>query len=238
MKIDFHVHTSESSCSNMTLYDAVETAVSKGLDGIAICNHNKPFYVTDIPSDLEERLNVTVNPTSVCDNAFYIISGVEESNVHGHFLKLFIDDDNSAVKVLAHPFEQVLEYKARSLELANLRCDFDIVEAHSGRANYKNKRACDMALEFCREYSITQCAGSDAHFKNEIGNAWCEFSDDVIGLEEIREKLLKNDCTFYYSNSKRINVAKSQIIKNPGIKSLAFWCYCLIRDIGDKLCQR
>ena len=238
MKIDFHVHTSESSCSNMTLYDAVETAVKKRLDGIAICNHNKPFYATDIPSEIEERLNITVNPTSSCDNAFYIISGIEESNAHGHFLKLFIDDDNSTVKVLAHPFEQVFEYKARSLELSKLRFDYDIIEAHSGRANYKNQRACDMALEFCREFSIPMCAGSDAHFKNEIGNAWCEFSDDVIGLDSIRDKLIKNECVFHYTNSKRINVAKSQVIKKPSIKALAFWGYCLICDIGDKLCQR
>ncbi len=238
MKIDFHVHTNESSCSDMTIYDAVETAIKKGLNGIAICNHNKPFYLTDIPNDIEERFNVTVNPAMHCSNAFYIISGVEESNKDGHFLKLFIDDDNTTIKVLAHPFEQVFEFEPRSSELLKLRSDYDLVEAYSGRANYKNKKACDMALEFCQNYSVPKCAGSDAHFKNEIGNAWCEFQDDVVGIVSIRERLLENKCNFNYSNSERINIAKSQIIKKRCFKSLAFWCYCLICDIGDKLCQR
>jgi hypothetical protein len=225
----------------MSLYDAVDEALKVGLNGIAICNHEAPFYLSDIPSDLEEKYNITINPTNPCDNAFYIITGVEEKTDFGHMLKLFIKEkDNFSVNVIAHPFQRHFNYGSRSKELLTHIDKIHLVEGFSARANYKNKNACQMAQEFADNNKLSLCAGSDAHFKCEIGNAWVEFPDSIFGVEEIKSSLVNGNCSFFYKNSKKRLIAESQIHKNGfAIKSILFWFYCVFRDLGDLLlCQK
>ena len=115
---------------------------------------------------------------------------------------------------------------------------FSVIECGSGRANYKNKSACSMAKRFAIENAFPVCAGSDAHFIYEIGNAWTELPD-VVGLTRIKNALLHNKANVCYKNEKRTTVAKSQILKRgTTFKTLSFLLYCYIRDIGDKICQR
>lgn len=235
MKIDFHVHTNDSACSNLTLSKAIETAISKGISGIAVCNHNKRFDLDGISKELEERFNININPKFPCKSPFYIIPAIEKSSELGHLLEL---DFGEKLTVIAHPFEKTKKYLNRSNELRLRKSEFDIVECGSGRANYKNKSACDMAKKFAESIDYPVCAGSDAHFEHEIGNAWTELPD-TFGLSSIRQSILSNNTKIFYKNEKRVTIAKSQILKNGyTFKSFSFLVYCYIRDIGDKLCQR
>jgi len=248
MKIDFHVHTNISPCSDMSLKDAVRTAINNGLSGIAICNHNTVFLKSDIPYELEEEFNIKINPNDICENAFYIIPGIEISSNGNHFLGLFIENkvesiselkQSGALVVFAHPFEHSFDYQKRLNAIIIYITDIDLIETHSGRANYKNKTAVSQATTFSDSFGINKCAGSDAHFTHEIGNAWAEFDNSVFGLDEIKNALLNGDATFYQKNCKRIDIAKSQIVKHGyNFKTIAYYLYSFIRDLGDKLCQR
>ena len=252
MKIDFHVHTNISPCSNMSLKNAVETAINSGLSGIAVCNHNVSFLKSDIPYELEKELNIKINPVTLCENAFYIIPGIEISINGGHFLGLFIEKEveysdryidqlsnAGGIVVFAHPFEHSSNYSKRSDVMEYFLPDIDLIETRSSRASYKNKDAVSQALTFSKEYQVNECAGSDAHFVHEIGNAWVEFDDSVIGLDAIKDALLNGDVTCFCKNAKRVDIAKSQIIKHGYTpKTVLFYIYSLIRDIGDRLCQK
>ena len=227
----------------MTLDEAVGASLRAGISGFAVCNHNTPFYLESIPSHIEKKYNVKINPKTKCNNAFYIIPGIEIETEIGHQLKLFIDKESHAsneITVLAHPFEHSREYTSRAKLLSEKATDVNmLVEAYSGRANYKNKKACEMAKKFAHEHNFLLCAGSDAHFPFEIGNAWVEFNDDVYTLEDIKEALVGGKNTYYSKNCKRTIIAKSQIIKNGyKPKTVLFYFYSLIRDFGDLLCRR
>jgi len=236
MKIDFHVHTNASPCSDLTITKVIKKALLEDLSAIAICNHNKKFDLSEIPYELEEKLGIKINPKNHCKNAFYIFSGAEKSCELGHLLTVELGNDT--LTIIAHPFERHKNYIKRSQELNAVKSDFMAVECGSGRANYKNKSACDMAKRFAVEQSLPICAGSDAHFEYEIGNAWTEIPDSY-GVEGIKEAILNGKAKIYYKNEKRVTVAKSQIHKNGyTFKSLTFLIYCYIRDIGDKICQR
>ncbi len=239
MKIDFHVHTDISPCSKMTLYDAVDAALNKGISGIAICNHDKPFFQSNIPSDMEAKFNITINPNVYTDNAFYIISGIEISRPEGHFLKLFTEDKYGGITVCAHPFEHAKNYQKRVSSLLSLLDENCLIECYSGRANYKNKHACEMAITFAEEFNFKKCGGSDAHFTHEIGNAWTEIDDKIFGQDDIKRALLNGECNFFSKNTKRVTIAESQLIKRGlNFKTASFWCYSFIRDIGDNICQK
>ena len=260
MKIDLHVHTNVSPCSNISLSDAVKIAIKNNVKAIAVCNHNKPMFFEDVQElsyELNKELDIQINPEKRTDNEFYIIPGVEFSSEYGHIIGLFLqkcdfkdnDDIFSFIKNcngiigIAHPFQKTNDYKKRSSELLKISDKIDFVETHSSRANYKNKKANSMAKLFAKENNLYITAGSDAHFVCEIGNSFMEIPDNFDGINGIKHAILDGKNSFHSQNSKRTFIAESQIIKNKknnkvSIKTYLFYLYCLIRDLGDKICQK
>ena len=248
MKLDFHIHTDASPCSNMSLESAVKTSIKQGLQGFAVCNHNLPFTLSN-KDELEKKFNITINPTTPVESPFYIISGIELSVNKSHILGLFLTGadnisspeeilSNGGVIALAHPFQHSKNYEERLKELKFSLNFSPLVECASGRANYKNKRASDQARDFALAFNLKTCGGSDAHFPEEIGNAYIEMSD-VVGIDAIKNELLSGRVQLYSKNAKRRFIAKSQIIKHGcRPKTILFYIYSLVRDFGDIICQK
>ncbi len=240
MKLDLHVHTSKSPCSNLTLEKVTETALKKGISCVAICDHDIPFderEITDVKDKLEKKFSIVINPETRCDNEFYIIPGIELSTPSGHVLRLFTEDTGSPITVLVHPFE----HKSYSDEV--YQNHFDLVETASARANYKRKSANDDAERLARKMNVLFSAGSDAHFEDEIGNAYMEINENFQGLDELKKCILDAERTTFYKNSKKVFVAKSQLLKNRrlnrvSIKAYLFYIYCVFGDLRDKICQK
>src|SRR4030042_456596 len=70
MKIDLHVHTNYSICSNMSPQEAIKAAEEAGLDAIALANHDiKPKQFKG-------------------NNKIKVINGVEVTTKEGHLLVL------------------------------------------------------------------------------------------------------------------------------------------------------
>ncbi len=255
MKIDLHVHTNKSPCSDVTLEDAIRTAVNNDIRGIAVCDHDIPFSCENL-REIEEKLSININPANRCENEFYLIDGMEISTPLGHVLALFTGAEiiknhedpfdeikkSDGISVIAHPFQHSFDTEKRVTELEPFLKKADLIECASGRANYKNKNANRQAEETADNFNIGKSAGSDAHFVEEIGNAYLEITDDFIGIDGLKNAI-KNAGSRYYNNCKRITVAKSQLVKSRkerkvNLKSLLFYFYCLILDVGDKLCQK
>ncbi len=260
MKLDLHVHTDLSPCSNMSIKDAVKTAFEKDIKAIAICNHNKPLFLEDvkeIASEIKNELGIVINPDKRTENEFYIIPGVEFSTEHGHIIGLFLEKadinncsnifefikDCNGISGIAHPFQKTNDFQERTQELSAIVNKLNFVETHSSRANYKNKRANHLAKIFAQNNNIIEMAGSDAHFTFEIGNSYVEIADEFKGIEGIKNAILNEENIFYSTNSKRTFIAKSQIVKNKksgkkSFKTYLFYLYCFARDLGDKICQK
>jgi len=81
MKIDLHVHSDYSDDANDSVEELIKAAVKKGLNGIAIADHNnvkgglKGFGIAKEMKD------------------FVVIPGVEVSSAEGHILALNIRED-------------------------------------------------------------------------------------------------------------------------------------------------
>lgn len=255
MKADIHVHTSDSACSSMSLVDAVAAALSHDIRVIAVCNHDSTLQDTHFGS-IEKALSVRINPPARCENEFYIIPGIELSTKYGHILGLFVNKDIQIDKndplrsihnvgglaVLAHPFEQTTAFEKRELALSELLTKIDLIEAASARANYKNRDANNQALKLAEKYGIRTSAGSDAHFPKELGAAYMEIDDGFQSLDELKDRI-RNPLKLHCKNSKRTYIAKSQFVKNKKkkkfkCKTVLFYLYCLMRDMGDKLCRK
>jgi len=186
MRIDCHCHTIYSKHwfwgfdSLNTPLEVVKAAMKKGLNGLAITDHNK-VKGSLIARKISKRFK-----------NFIIITGSEIQTNSGDFLALGVKEDipkNLSIEetiekihdlggigVAPHPFGRYLLRKC--VENNGRRADA-IEVFNASLTNSQNSKALQLALKFSKPVT----AGSDAHSIREIGNAGIIFDDDPI--EEI-----------------------------------------------------
>ena len=177
LRLDLHVHTTYSSDGLCTLARAVEAARAKGLDGMAITDHNS------ISGHDEAK--------KISNDKFLIIPGLEVTSADGHIIGLGVESliprglpagetvrlikEQGGVAIAAHPFElgtkPSLVYKAK----------FDAIEGLNARAVLLGN---PLAQRFAAKNKLTMVAGSDAHRSDEVGLAYtlvdCEPKIDSV----------------------------------------------------------
>lgn len=228
IKADLHVHSENSFDGYMDIEDIVYYAKERGLDAVAICDHDKTFT----------RGGVIDGVT--------VINGVEFSTEYGHLLGLFINKkikradffgtvkrihDAGGIAVMAHPFQR----KRFIDRLDSIAPYLDGVEVVNSRADRKNARANEQAYEFAKKHSLLMFAGSDAHRPQEVGNSYLEIECDG----DIKQAILSGKRTAHGKSSKEIYVAQSQLVKlnkrkahnMSYLKWLAFSVKCILNDI-------
>jgi predicted metal-dependent phosphoesterase TrpH len=179
LKIDMHVHTCYSVDSVITLEQLVFCARRRGLNGVAITDH--------------DRLDSALKMASETD--LLIIPGIEISSSDGHIVGLNVAEpiprkldtretvnkihEAGGIAVASHPIS-LLKGSLRK----HVDSGFDAVEAVNSSAipfSYAVKQSMRMASRL-RKPCI---AGSDAHYGPEIGYAFTVLNaepnvDDVV----------------------------------------------------------
>jgi predicted metal-dependent phosphoesterase TrpH len=188
LKLDLHVHTHYSSDSIITPEELVFYAKKRGLDGVAITDH--------------DRLDGALKIARKSD--FFIIPGIEVSSLDGHIVGLNVarhvpsglgaDEtvdrihEAGGIAVAGHP---VAFFKG-SLE-KHVSSKFDAVEVVNASAfpfNYCVRHSRQLASNV----GVRSCvAGSDAHYGPEIGCAYT-FVDSELEINEVIEAIRKGTC--------------------------------------------
>ncbi len=166
MKIDLHVHTRYSSCSNLVIEAVLKQAKFVGLDGVAITDHNTMEGYRKIKKINKELL---------------IIPGIEVKAKSGDVIGLFVQEEipkglpieetadrikeQGGLVIVPHPFDTTRYGVGKDMDLIKP----DAVEIFNSRVMFQhhNKKA----VKYAKEHNIVGVAGSDAHFLEEIGNA-------------------------------------------------------------------
>lgn len=185
MKFDLHVHSEHSKDSNSSHDDILEAARKKGLDGVAICDHD------------------TVEGGLACEKRalelgfeLIVIPGVEVTCSKGHILVLgvsqniepFLSPDETirrarklgGIVIIPHPFKRS-SHGIGSFE----GLDIDAVEVFNSRClfNKTNRKAATEA----KRLGIPGIAGSDSHIPEMVGQAYTE----IDASENTREAVLE-----------------------------------------------
>jgi len=176
------VHTSHSIDGSCSVEEVVAAAKAKGLDGVAITDHNSIAGHPEV-----EKFS---------KGGFLVIPGVEVTSADGHIVGLgvskLIPRDLSAnetverireqggIAIAAHPFAL-----GRRPGLVR-KAKFDAIEVLNSRAFLLSN---PLARRFAEQNKIPMVAGSDAHHRDEIGLAYttvdCEPKIESI-LEHIK----------------------------------------------------
>lgn len=177
MKGDIHIHSKYSPDSASEPDQIIKTAKKKGLDFIAISDHNKFLqYKGEI----------------------MVLQAEEVSSVDGHVLALFIEGeilpgqsqeetvdsirDKNGIAICVHPFRKVNGIGQKFKDI------YDAIEVKNGRCMAK----CNSNGEkLARKINRPSTAGSDAHFYEEVGRAFMEL--DATDEESIRKAILSGN---------------------------------------------
>jgi hypothetical protein len=187
MRYDLHIHTRNSRCSNLNPLDILKIAKEKGLDGIAVTDHNS------IRGGMEAaELNK--------DRNFEVIVGSEIKTNKGEVLGYYLKEDiksrdffdviseihsQGGIAVVAHPFAFGIARKKLGFDLKEIKDMVDGIEGFNGRYFLKRKNA--MALAAAQEHNIAVTAGSDAHFGFEVGSCFTVFEGDLKTALKLRK---------------------------------------------------
>ena len=162
MKFDLHIHSKYSYDSLLRPDTIIKVAKKKGLDGVAITDHNT------IKGGVEtSKINK--------DDNFVVIVGSEIKTEYGDVIGLFLTEeirsrvfvdvaeeirDQGGLTVLAHPYRKGIVFPR------DLFGHVDLIEGFNARSP---KNLNQKAMELAKGCRIPVTAGSDAHLGFEIG---------------------------------------------------------------------
>ncbi len=190
LRIDLHVH---SCCSDgiPCPKEIVKAAVRKGLNGVAITDHNT------LKGGLKAKEYVSGEKLD-----FVVIVGEEIRTVEGDVLAYGIEKEiekglsltetlekiweQGGIAVAAHPFS-LIGRVGIGRKLFTVK--FDAVEVMNSRST---ARLNDKALAAAKKVGLPGIAGSDAHSILELGNAYTLFEADDASDEKTILHLIRN----------------------------------------------
>jgi len=183
MRFDLHIHSNYSSDSNLSVDDILKQAVRKGLDGIAICDHNTvDGSIRAIQRARELNLSLIVIPgmeISTSDGHL-IVLGIRENILPDLPLSetIMIARQKGAVVIAPHPFKKnSIGYAAK---------DADAIETFNSRCLFGEN---EMAKELALSLGKPEVGGSDSHLLAAIGLGFTELDahrSESSVLESIR----------------------------------------------------
>lgn len=186
MKYDLHTHTRYSSgCGAIEPEHLVKTAISRGLDGIAVTDHN--------------TIKGAIAAKKFETGDFKVIIGCEITTTDGELIGLFLQDeiksktsaevieeihDQDGIVVVPHPFDRFRSSRFNNID--GFIKQVDAIEVFNSRciSNKSNDLARDFVTECGGKYNIAMTGGSDAHYLNEVGLGYTKIGDAGNGIQE------------------------------------------------------
>jgi len=190
LKIDLHMHTCYSEDATTTLKEVVYYAKKKGLDGVAVTDHQT----------LKGALKLARK------SQLTIIPGLEVETQKGHILALNITTlippnlsltetvqkihDAGGVAVVAHP--AVVLKTGLGIKITS-NSNIDAVEVINS-ASFPFFLSTYLGRRLAKRLNLPQTAGSDAHHALEIGTAYTLVDADS-NTDDVAEAIRKGTIT-------------------------------------------
>lgn len=211
MILDLHNHTRWSFDCSMDPAKVLRVAKSRGIDAIAITDHD------EIEGAREAQ--------KLSGGDILVIVGEEIDTRAGDVLGLFLKErileedpiqairaihDQGGLAILAHPFT-----KTKSV-------DDDVARALDGCEGFNARHSIVPAIEgtdpepriasFAKDYDLSLTAGSDAHFYRELGRARTIVS--ATTLDEAKEQIRRGNTALSGRRSSPFNLLASAALRS------------------------
>ena len=196
LKYDLHNHTHYSSCSNLKPEILLKVIKKKGMNGIAITDHDTTKGALEV-----KKLNK--------DKDFEVIVGEEVSTNYGDVLTYYLNKEikskdfftvvdevkkQAGLIIIPHPFRKSLNPTHKfGYPISKIKNKIDAIECFNARMLPGNN---EKAQRLSKKLNIAGTGGSDAHFRFEIGRAYTIFDGTL--RKALKEKKTKYEGTILY----------------------------------------
>ena len=192
MKVDLHLHDNKySTDSHISIEEIVREAKRKGLDGIALTNHENPDVVKEI-DELVEKYDFVIFPgveylTKDGDIVAFGIDKLPEEQMSAQEFIEYVDKFGGTCTA-AHPYRtnnRGLEDKLYTVK------GLTAIEGYNGStSDYHN----GLAVKAGNELGIQVIGSSDAHVVEKVGVYVTLLPYKVKNVKELIEALKTNRC--------------------------------------------
>ena len=192
MKVDLHLHDNKySTDSHISIEEIVREAKRKGLDGIALTNHENPDVVKEI-DELVEKYDFVIFPgveylTKDGDIVAFGIDKLPEDQMSAQDFIEYVDKFGGTCTA-AHPYRtnnRGLEDKLYTVK------GLTAIEGYNGStSDYHN----GLAVKAGKELGIQVIGSSDAHVVEKVGVYATLLPYKVKNVKELIEALKTNRC--------------------------------------------
>ncbi len=187
-----HCHTFYSHDSICSPESLIKSAKRKGLDGVALTDHNttkgweraeKAAKENGIMLIKGEEIKIKENGKTIGEILAYFLN--KEINPKGKTVGEVIKEikEQGGMAIIAHPYHWKKPFK----KLEEYKHSADGVEVFNARSQSKSGN--QRSFEFAIENNLSMTAGSDCHTPFEVGSACIEA--DVKTIEEFRKAILE-----------------------------------------------
>lgn len=211
MQLDLHCHSKYSMDCDMNPKKIVKIAKKRGLDAIAITDHNQ------IEGALEAQ--------KYANGEILVIIGEEVFTSSGDILGLFLKErvtsfdakeaiahikSQGGIVIKPHPFVDTMSLEE---EVCKMLDGCEGFNARHAKTNHCEGPIGDpQVAEFAKQYNLALTASSDAHFYPEIGNARTILS--ASSLEEAKKQILNKNTSLTGKRSSRFHFIASGVLKS------------------------
>ena len=208
MRLDLHCHTHRSRDSLMTYEVLLRRMDQRGMDMVAITDHNTIAGALAFRARAPERFLV----------------GEEIKTTSGELLALFLEEEvppglspedtisrvhaQGGLVGVSHPLDR-LRGEALGMErLESIRGELDFLEVFNARITFSKDNR--LARELAARWGLPGSAGSDAHAPAEVGRAYVDMPEfhgpqeflESLALGQVRGRLSSPHVHFYSTYAK------------------------------------
>ena len=214
IRVDMHIHTSCSADSLIRIDDLLETCDRKGIDCVAVTDHDTAEGALKLHELTPSRIIVgeEIHTTSGEITGLFLKESIQPWLSPAETIERIKEQDG--LVYIPHPFDTMRGSVLEKQALDDIWEKVDIVEVFNSRSafSWSNRKASD----FAEEKGILFGAGSDAHARYELGQAYVVI-EPFDSAADFLAKLA----------SAKIHARKTSVILN-----LATKVYKVMRGIG------
>ena len=196
LKYDLHTHTCYSKCSNLNPEVLLKIAKKRGLNGIAVTDHNTIDGALKAKELNKDKNFEVIVGDEVRTNYGDVLAYYLQKEIRSRDLFSVIDEVKAqgGLIAIAHPFRisvnPTLKFR---YPLEKIKNKIDAIECFNARMLPGNNNKAD---KISNKLNVAKTGGSDAHFKFEIGKAYTIFEDNL--RKALKNKKTKVDGTILY----------------------------------------
>lgn len=210
LKLDLHIHSQYSEDGSGTILEISKILKKKGLDGMAITDHN--------------TIDGGISALKVASKDFVVIPGIEISTKDGHIIALNIEEniprnltieetvediiDIGGLPIVPHLYRSLSGIKEKKLKkIINKVPAIEVFNSCSVlKTNLKT-------MKIAKKYKLGGTGGSDSHIPSFVGEAYTLIDTNNLNIDSIIS-LIEKKKTWGEGNTLDLDYRRDRMVKS------------------------